>query len=129
MRDPATGEFGPGRLSTLDDCEYQTMIGRISRGLFYYELKQVLPSNVMIKVARYTSFDKLEPFLPRMQTSRVGLQFAYHFMYSSEADCTDSVWLYEFQRSEYVMALTGTLCGATSREPAAGQEAATSPQS
>jgi hypothetical protein len=108
-RDPITGDFGAGRLSKIDESEYHLMIERITRGLFYHEFNDVLPSQIAIAATRYKDFKSLAPFMSRMRTRRLGVQFSYSFMSSQEVG-TDSVWLYEFHRSECVMALTGDLC-------------------
>ncbi len=85
------------------------MIERITRGLFCHEFNYPLPSEIAVEVIRYKDFKKFEALLSRMQTRRLGVQFSYSYMSAPEIE-TDSVWFYEFHRSECVMALTGNLC-------------------
>jgi hypothetical protein len=106
VRNPATNEWGHATL--LDKAVYDSMIRRITRGLYFREYREILPERTAISISRRRHFNEMSEFMKYARRRDIGTQFAYAVLCADERP-VDTLWMYIFHQRECALAATGAL--------------------
>jgi hypothetical protein len=90
---------------------YDSVFGRITRGLYFAHTGRILPAAVPIQVSPFASPPAAEILSMFKMHQIAGDAFSYGFL-NVDNDATSSLWLYCFHKNHWVQASTGSACDA-----------------